>query len=273
MPLVSVLIALFFSGIQIEDKMYDLHPRYQLGDVFTSEEKQTVVVSAPYFPGGSLQYQLTTRMRETVVELEDDGAMEIEVIILECNRIPESELTTPFDYTKVEGLPIRIRYNSQCVVTEVLPPDNLPEASVKAFRSLKQMYLNYGNLALYPVNNVAINEVWKNDAPMSIEMPDGEIDQIYTIRQSVIGDEQYEGQPVISIAMEGEFTGTIEKGSNGTLKGNVIGKRYLAKSTSIDCFISLNIDQQQTIITADGESTVDLTIAYERRTTTEQPVR
>lgn len=272
MRLIVITILLAIVPVLAEET-FDLTPRYEQGDVFFAQEVQEVEVRSSSIPGGSFAYTTKTDYRETVISKSQDGSMDVQMVILRSQTEPPSAMPMPFNFSSLENVPIVVRLSARGEVLEVVTPEQLPEESVPAFKSLKQMYLNYGNMAYCPDRQVALDEVWENDVPMSLDMPGGLVDQIYVVRQKVTGTEQHDGQPAIVIELDGEFSGTISRGASGTIEGSAKGKRYLAPETGIDRFLNLAIKQRQNLITMEGEMTVEVDIQYRKTISSKDPVR
>ncbi|MCB1045051.1 MAG: hypothetical protein KDC35_19065 [Acidobacteria bacterium] len=259
--------------IPADDVTYDLNPKFGVEDVWHIKEYQKVEVHSPTLPGGAFSYTVETNYRESIIHVDDQGVFTVEVTILDSSHNAPSAVPDMYDLGGLVGIPIHVKMTPRAEILEVETPENLPETGITAFRTLKQMYLNYGNMALNPDLPVKAEETWIRDVPMSIEMAGSVVDQIYTLKQQVSGEGDFEGKPVIAINLEGSFTGTIAQGGIGTVQGEVTGVRYVSPHTAVDCYLELDIHQTNQIATAEGEFAVEVFVDYSRRITAETPVR
>lgn len=258
------LLAFLSLGASALGQSYDLGPKYREGQSWTFKEIMEMDIQSESFPGGHQKTKWVYRVVWKVVKVYEDGNVDILIEIISCDSdLGPMQDSAFFNYTKLVRQPITIKKDRRGNVLDVIPPDTLPKDAEASFDFFKQNHSRYPADAFLPSGPVSMGEEWQNEGTFSIDLPIGDMDQIYRIKSKLEKQKIYEGRKCFEVGFEGDFTGTI-RDVEGSMEGTFEGKRLVDEESGFEIGLRMRAHQSMNILGPEGETRVDFDMIMSR---------
>lgn len=259
------MMLLFFSSCWLFGESFELVRRFSEGQTWTFEETQRLEISNPAMPGGAQTFLINIRLIETVTAVHEDGSVSLTVKVDKASADQETAFPVTLDYSGLVGKTLLVKLNANAVATSVTAVDDLPDESMAVFNLMKQYYLYLFGEGDFPEKPVSLGESWQHQRAFSLETPMGVIDQVDRLTSTLEEPMDFRGAPCFEVSFEGNFTGTFRDGLDGSLSGEYTGTRLIDRQSGRCLKVEMEIRQQWSQVTHQGNSMVDYHIFFERQ--------
>lgn len=251
---------------------FDLRPKFIEGQELTFSETQNIKITSDYMPGSDQSFVLKSVFTQKVEEVTEEGDIRLTITIRQSQLEGETRPPQRMDYANLIGFPITVLLDSQLRVKKISPPQNLPESAQYDYSRFKQLYYNLSPDSQIPDRLIAVGESWNNHQTVSYEFMTAVFDQIQKLRSTLKEETLFSGRPSFVIDFEGNFSGSISEGMNGTIEGTFNGQRTMDKESGQDIQIEMEITQNMHVITDLGDMNYQIGVSLVRQLANEDAV-